>query len=231
MKHISLTDDLYDYLLSVSLREDPALHALRQHTAGHMLAHMQAAPEVAQFLQLLLKLISAKRVLEIGTFTGYSALAMALVLPDDGELITCDLNAEWTKDAPTFWEQAGQQHKIKLRLAPALETLEALIKEGYQQTFDFIFIDADKTNYKNYYELALQLIHPKGLIVIDNVLWYGRVVDPQDISAQTREIRRLNDWIKQDKRVDVSLLPVGDGLFLVKPHEKEFLNEERITER
>lgn len=217
MKQLVLTSALYDYMLDVSLREHPVLAALRQDTASMALAAMQVAPEQAQFMQFLLKLINARTVLEVGTFTGYSALAMALALPDDGRLITCDINAEWTANAPDFWQQAGQQDKIELRLAPALQTLQSLLDDGHQQHFDFIFIDADKTNYINYYELALKLVSPKGMIAIDNIFWDGNVINPEDTSAQTREIRKLNEWIKQDTRVDISLLAIADGLFLVKP--------------
>lgn len=215
--HLNMTPPLYDYMLNVSLREHPVLHALREDTASMALAAMQVAPEQAQFMQWLIKLIRAQRVLEVGTFTGYSALAMALALPDDGELITCDINKEWTAKAPTFWQQAQQDKKISLRLAPALDTLNTLLQEGYRQRFDFIFIDADKTNYLNYYELALQLVSPNGLIAIDNIFWDGKVIDSQVNDGQTREIRRLNDFLKQDQRVDISLLPIADGLFLVKP--------------
>ena len=216
MKQIPLTPVLYDYMLDVSLREHPVLQELRAATAPMMLANMQVSPEQAQFMQLLIKLVNGKKVLELGTFTGYSALAMALALPDDGELITCDISAEWTENAPAFWQAAGQAHKINLRIAPALQSLQALLDEGYAQQFDFIFIDADKTNYLPYYEFALQLLSPQGMIAIDNIFWDGKVIDSNDTSAQTREIRRLNEWLKQDKRVDVSLLAIGDGLFLVR---------------
>jgi predicted O-methyltransferase YrrM len=218
MKHLSLTPELYEYMLDKSLREHPTLTALRKATSTMELANMQVAPEQAQFMQLLLRLIGAKNVLEVGTFTGYSALAMSLVLPDEGKLITCDRNLEWTKDAPSFWKEAKQDHKIELRMGRALDSLHALITEGWEQKFDFIFIDADKTNYLNYYELALKLIQPKGLIAIDNVFWDGNVIDQQDKSAQTREIRKLNELIKNDQRVFVSLLPIADGLFLVQPN-------------
>jgi len=217
MKQSSLPVALYEYMLDISLRENTILKELREETAKLPLAIMQVAPEQAQFMQFLIKLTSARKVLELGTFTGYSALAMSLVLPEDGELITCDLNAEWTAMALDFWRKAGQDKKIQLRLAPALETLNTLLKQGYAQQFDFIFIDADKTNYMNYYELALQLISPKGLIAIDNIFWNGKVIDEQERGAQTREIRRLNQFIKQDKRVDISLLGIADGLFLIKP--------------
>lgn len=217
MKQLALTQALYDYMLDVSLREHPVLNALRKDTSAMALAAMQVAPEQAQFMQFLLKLMNARHVLEVGTFTGYSALAMALALPDDGRLITCDINAEWTANAPVFWEQAGQQHKIELRLAPALQTLQSLLDNGHQHSFDFIFIDADKTNYINYYELALKLVNPRGMIAIDNIFWEGNVINSDDTSAQTREIRKLNELIRQDERVDTSLLAIADGLFLVKP--------------
>ena len=217
MKHLQLTQPLYDYMLDISLREDPILQALREETAQMPLGLMQVAPEQAQFMQLLLRLLSATKVLELGTFTGYSALAMALALPDTGRVITCDTNTEWTDHAHPFWEKAGQTHKIDLRLAPALQTLTALLDAGEAQSFDFIFIDADKTNYVRYYELALQLVRPGGLIAIDNVFWEGAVIDPLDIGAQTREIRKLNALIQSDTRVYTSLLPIADGLFLVHP--------------
>lgn len=219
MKHLNLTPKLYDYMLDVSLREHPVLRALREDTAALALASMQIAPEQAQFMQFLIKLINARKVLELGTFTGYSALAMALALPDKGELITCDISAEWTQKAHSFWQEAGQAHKIQLRLAPALNSMKTLLNEGYRHQFDFIFIDADKTNYIHYYELALQLVSPQGLIAIDNIFWGGTVIDDVDTGAQAREIRRLNEFIKQDTRVDTSLLAIADGLFLIKPHQ------------
>ncbi|WP_028387571.1 class I SAM-dependent methyltransferase [Legionella fairfieldensis] len=220
MKQLNITPPLYNYMLDISLREAPALKALREETATMALAHMQVAPEQAQFMQFLLKLLGARKVLELGTFTGYSALAMALALPEDGQLITCDINTEWTSKAHRFWHEAGQDKKIQLRLAPALDSLHHLLEEGHQHSFDFIFIDADKTNYLNYYELALQLVSPRGLIAIDNIFWDGKVIDEQETGGQTREIRRLNAFIKQDKRVEVSLLAIADGLFLIKPHNK-----------
>jgi len=220
MKHLSLTPQLYDYMLDKSLREDPVLTALREATSSMELANMQVAPEQAQFMQFLLRLIKAKNVLELGTFTGYSALAMALALPDDGQLITCDVSAEWTSKAHPFWQQAGQSDKIKLLLGPAVETLYGLINDGWTKKFDFIFIDADKTNYLKYYELALQLINPNGLIAIDNMLWGGNVINPDDTTAQTRDIRKLNELIKNDTRVFGSLLPIADGLFLIQLKEK-----------
>lgn len=215
MKQLSLTPELYDYILDKSLREHPTLERLRKDTSLMELANMQVAAEQAQFMQFLLRTIGAKNVLELGTFTGYSALAMALALPEDGRLITCDISAQWTKKAHLFWEEAKQGQKIELRIAPALDSFHALIDEGWEQKFDFIFIDADKTNYVQYYELALKLIQPKGIIAIDNVLWDGKVIDEQDSNGQTREIKKLNDLIKNDQRVFTSMLPIADGLFLV----------------
>jgi predicted O-methyltransferase YrrM len=217
MKHLQLTPALYEYMLDISLREHPVLKAIREDTSTMELANMQVAPEQAQFMQFLIRLISAKNVLELGTFTGYSALAMSLALPDDGQLITCDISAEWTKKTHSFWLDAHQEKKIQLRLGPAVDTLYSLLNEGWKQKFDFIFIDADKTNYLNYYELALKLIKPSGLIVIDNVFWDGNVINTDDVSGQTREIKKLNELIKKDQRVYVSLLPIADGLFLVQP--------------
>ena len=217
MKQLQVNQALYDYMLDISLREHPVLAELRAATSSMALANMQTAPEQAQFMQMLLGLLKAKKVLELGTFTGYSALAMALALPEDGRLITCDISSEWTDIAHPFWEKAGQSHKIQLRLAPALASLQALRDEGFEQQFDFIFIDADKTGYLQYYEHALQLVNPNGLIAIDNIFWDGKVIDDSETGAQTRCIRRLNDLIKHDTRVDVSLLAIGDGLFLVKP--------------
>lgn len=217
MKQLPLTDELYEYVLDKSLLEHPVLSELRQETAKMELAAMQIAPEQGQFMQFLLHSIQAERVLELGTFTGYSALAMSLALPDHGKVITCDISAQWTKNAASYWKKAQQEHKIELRLGPALESLYILLNEGWQHSFDFIFIDADKTNYIEYYELALKLIKPQGIIAIDNVLWGGKVIDPLDTGSQTREIRKLNDHIKQDQRVYISLLPIADGLFLVRP--------------
>lgn len=216
MKQLNITPELYAYILDKSLHEHPTLERLRKETSLMELANMQISPEQAQFMQFLLLIIRAKNVLELGTFTGYSALAMSLALPDDGRLITCDVSAQWTKDAHLFWEEAKQEHKIELRLGQALDSLQALTAEGWEQKFDFIFIDADKTNYLQYYEIALKLIQPRGIIAIDNVLWDGKVIDENETGGQTREIRKLNELIKNDKRVFASLLPIADGLFLVQ---------------
>lgn len=195
------------------------MQELRARTAEHPLALMQIDPIQAQFMQFLIRMIGAQRILELGTFTGYSALAMALALPENGRLITCDINNEWVKDTHQFWSKAGVADKIELRMKPALESLEDLIQEGMNASLDLIFIDADKTNYVQYYEYALRLVSPKGIILIDNVLWEGKVIDPLEVRGQTREIRRLNHILRNDERVEISLLPITDGLFLIKPTE------------
>ncbi len=215
---LNLTPEIYAYLHQVSLREPEVLTQLRAQTHKMSMSQMQISPEQGQFMRLLVELLGAKKTLDIGTFTGYSALSVALGLPDNGKVIACDINGEWTKIARKFWEQAGMADKIELRLAPALETLQALLANGEANTFDFSFIDADKANYDAYYELSLQLVRPGGLIAIDNVLWSGRVVDPNDQDNNTKAIRALNTKIHQDKRVFISMLSIGDGLTLARKH-------------
>ena len=211
---LNLTETLYDYLLSVSLRESEALQQLRQETASHVMSQMQIAPEQGQFMALLLRLMGAKKVLEIGVFTGYSSLCMASALPDDGQLVACDVSEDYTAIARRYWQLAGVDHKIDLRIAPALDTLDALLADGQANTFDFVFIDADKSNYPNYYERSLQLIRPGGVIALDNVLWSGRVADPSETQKRTERIRALNQSLHSDDRIEVSLLPIADGLTL-----------------
>lgn len=213
---IGLEPELYDYLLSVSLREHPVLAELRQVTAQHAMGQMQISPEQGQFMALLVQLANVQRALEVGVFTGYSALAVALALPPTGRLIACDVSEEYTAIAQKYWQQAGVADKIDLRLAPAVETLQILIDAGETNTFDFAFIDADKSNYDTYYEQALQLVRSGGLIAIDNVLWYGRVADPTVTDNRTQKIRALNQKLSQDDRIDLSLLPIGDGLTLAR---------------
>lgn len=215
---LPLDDRLYEYLLSVSLREHPLLQQLREETDRLEAAAMQISADQGQFMALLLKLIDAHRVIEIGTFTGYSALVMAQSLPLDGQIICCDTSEEWTGIARRYWKEAGIENKINLRLAPALETLDSLISKGEQDRFDFAFIDADKVNMPNYYERCLQLVRPGGLIAVDNVLWGGDVIDPENQKEDTVAIRDFNEHLKIDQRVDLSLVPIGDGLTLARVH-------------
>ena len=214
---LNLDDTLYRYLLDVSLREHPLLNELRTVTSHHPRKNMQIAPEQGQFMAMLVRLMGAHRTLEIGVFTGYSTLTVALVLPEEGQMVVCDVDPEYTEIARDFWQRAGVAGKIDLRLAPALETLNALVAEGQAGTFDFVFIDADKENYDAYYEHSLQLLHPGGLIVIDNVLWDGKVARPDERDdADTRALHRLNEKLHNDERIDLSMLPVGDGLTLAR---------------
>ncbi|MEX2648478.1 MAG: class I SAM-dependent methyltransferase [Alphaproteobacteria bacterium] len=213
---IGLPGPLYDYLLSVSSREPVVLAELRAETAKMQWAQMQIGPDQGQFMRLLVELIGARRTIEVGVFTGYSSLSVALGLPDDGRVIACDVSEEWTAIARRYWKKAGVAHKIDLRLAPATDTLDALIKEGKAGTFDFAFIDADKENYDGYFERCLTLLRAGGLIAIDNVLWDGAVIDPAKTDADTQAIRALNKKLHKDERVSLSMVPVGDGLTLAR---------------
>lgn len=215
-RSIGLDDNLYNYLLSVSLREPELFARLRQETDAMPEAMMQISPEQGQFMQMLVKLIGAKNALEIGTFTGYSALAVASALPEDGKLVACDISERFTAVGRPYWEEANVADKIDLRIGPAVDSLDALLAEGQEANFDFAFIDADKTNYANYYERCLKLVRPGGLIAIDNVLWDGSVTNPADTSPDTLAIRALNTALKDDERVDISLVPIGDGLTLAR---------------
>ena len=209
-----LEKTLADYIQSISLREADILKQLREETAKLSMARMQISPEQGQLMALLVQLMGAKKTLEIGVFTGYSALAVALALPDDGKIIACDISEEYTAIAKDFWERAGVSEKIDLRIAPALETLDQLISEGETGSFDLAFIDADKRNYENYYERALTLLRPGGLILIDNVLWSGKVIDPTITDKQTQAIREFNQKLHQDSRISLSLVAIADGLTL-----------------
>lgn len=215
---IDLSDTLYQYLLDHSVADSEIKQQLRAETSRLDMAIMQIAPDQGQFMSLLVKLIGAKNALEVGVFTGYSALCIAEALPDDGLLIACDVSEDWTRIGQHYWDKAGVAHKIQLRLAPATETLQILLDNGQTNTFDFAFIDADKTNYDNYYEQCLQLIRPGGLIAIDNTLWGGSVADTSKNDDDTQAIRQLNDKLPRDSRVDISMVPIGDGLTLV--HKK-----------
>jgi predicted O-methyltransferase YrrM len=209
-----IDDRLHEYLITHSLRDDDVKRRLRATTAALEQRDMQIAPEQGQFMALLVELIGARRIIEIGTFTGYSALCMAEAMPSDGELICCDLSEEWTAIARRFWREAGVEGRIDLRLAPALETLDALLAEGQSGRFDMAFIDADKGNQPTYVERCLELLRPGGLILIDNTLWGGWVADPEQQDADTEAIRALNDGLLEDQRVSLSLVPIGDGLTL-----------------
>ncbi|MDZ3837989.1 MAG: class I SAM-dependent methyltransferase [Rhodospirillales bacterium] len=215
-RSIGLSDALYDYLLSVSLREPEILAELRRETMAMSERSMQIAPEQGQFMALLVRLAGARRILEIGTFTGYSALAMALALPAEGRIIACDVSEAWTEIARRYWRRAGVAERIELRLAPALQTLDALIAEGGGGSFDFAFIDADKSRYLDYYERSLSLVRPGGLIAVDNTLWGGSVADPAKTDADTAAIRAFNAALHADPRVELSLVPIGDGLTLAR---------------
>lgn len=208
--------DLNDYLLDVSLREPDILRQLREETAVLPNATLQISPEQGQFIAFLLKLINARRTIEVGVFTGYSSLWTALTLPEDGQIVACDVNEEFTAVAREYWQAAAVSHKIELILAPANETLDKLLAKGEAGQFDFAFIDADKKNYDHYYEACLQLVRPGGLVAIDNVLWHGKVIDPADQTPDTTAVRALNQKLRGDGRVDLSLVPIGDGMTLLR---------------
>jgi predicted O-methyltransferase YrrM len=207
---------LYDYLLAVSVREPRALAQLREETQHLPNSGMQISPEQGQLMRLLVESIGARRCLEVGVFTGYSSLSVALSLPQGGRLVACDVSVEYTDIARRYWRLAGVEDRIDLRLGPAIATLDELLAAGDRGRFDFAFVDADKENYLGYYERSLELLRPGGLLAIDNVLWSGRVADPEDQSASTLAIRALNERIHGDERVSASLVPIGDGLFLVR---------------
>ena len=212
---LQVDDALYAYIVEQSLREHPAQRALREATAAHPHGGMQISPEQGQFMALLVKLMGARRTIEVGVFTGYSALAVALALPEDGRILACDISDEYTRVGRPYWEQAGVAGKIELRLAPARETLEARLAAGEAGRYDFAFIDADKTSYDVYYECCLKLVRQGGLIAIDNTLWNGSVARPST-DADTTALQRLNATLHDDERIDLSLLPIGDGLTLAR---------------
>jgi predicted O-methyltransferase YrrM len=212
---LNLDATLYDYLLSRSLREHPAQTALREATKAHPHGVMQIGPDQGQFMALLVRLIGARRTIEIGVFTGYSALTVALALPDDGYVLACDVSDEYTRIGKPYWQAAGVAHKIDLKIAPAKSTLDARLAAGDAGRFDFAFIDADKAGYDDYYERCLLLLRDGGLIAIDNVLWSGSVARPAT-TADTAALQALNDKLHRDERIDLSLLPIGDGLTLAR---------------
>lgn len=211
---LSYTSNLRQYVWQYGLREHQALKELRTETEKLPSSMMQICPEQGALMGNLIKLISARRTIEVGTYTGYSAMAIALALPEDGEILACDVSEEWTSIGKTAWKKAGISHKINLKLAKATDTLNAAIAEGLENSFDFAFIDADKANYQIYYEQCLKLVRQGGVIAIDNVLWSGAVIDPATTDEDTVAINKLNQFIANDERVSPSMIPVGDGLTL-----------------
>ncbi|NDD30554.1 MAG: SAM-dependent methyltransferase [Proteobacteria bacterium] len=212
--HWALDSQVAEYLQAVSVRDDAVLRRLREETALLPQGGMQISPEQGQLMALLVRLMGARKALEVGTFTGYSSLSVARALPPDGRLVACDVSHEWTSVARRYWQEAGVADRIDLRIAPATETLDGLLATGGRGTFDFAFIDADKSGYDAYYERCLELVRPGGLIAIDNVLWSGKVADPNEKDADTVALRVLNTKIHADARVDLSMLPMADGLTL-----------------
>lgn len=213
---LALNDSIYKYLLEHSLRETSVLKALREETMSLDMARMQIAPEQGQFMALLVSMLGAKNIIEVGVFTGYSTLCMAQALPEGGRVVACDLSEDWTNIARKYWQEARVADKIDLRLAPAKETLQAMLAKGEQGQYDFAFIDADKESYTTYYEQCLELLRPGGVIAVDNVLWGGNVADSGINDEETLAIRALNQHIHQDQRVELSLVPIGDGLTLAR---------------
>ncbi len=217
---LAINDRVYDYLISASVQESEVLIRLREETAKEPLANMQIAPEQGQFMALLVELLDVRRAIEIGTFTGYSALRIAMSMPEDGYLICCDNSRAWSAVARRYFAEAGLADRIDLRVAAALDTLNDLLKQGQAGTFDFAFIDADKENYENYYERCLKLMRPGGLIAVDNTLWGGSVADPDNQEPDTLAIRRFNEKLYKDDRISLSLVPIGDGLTLARKRHK-----------
>ena len=213
-QHIELTDALIQYIRTVSTPEPDYLARLREETLRDPAARMQISPEQGALLGMLMRLMGARRCIEVGVFTGYSSLSVARALPADGQLIACDVSETWTAIARKYWREAGLDGKIDLRLAPALDTLDALLAGGEAGKFDFAFIDADKANYGAYYDRLIQLVRPGGLIAVDNVLWYGRVIDSRENDIDTVSIRAFNAKLRADGRVHICMLPIGDGLTL-----------------
>jgi predicted O-methyltransferase YrrM len=212
-------EQIEKYVSSFITQETPLQRRLRAETAGLPEARMQIGPDQGALLALLIHLIGARRALEVGTFTGYSALAVASALPPDGRLVVCDVSEKWTAIGRRYWEEAGVAERIDLRLGPAVDTLAGLLRDGAAGSFDFAFIDADKESYDAYYEACLRLVRPGGLLAIDNVLWSGAVVDPSAVDAETEAIRALNWKVRDDGRVEACLLTVGDGVMLARKRE------------
>jgi predicted O-methyltransferase YrrM len=213
---LNITDEIYDYLLDVSLREPTILAELREETASMPSMAMQISPEQGQFMSLLVRLIGARRCIEVGVFTGYSSLVTALALPDDGRIVACDVSEEFTSIARRYWDRAGVADKIELHLAPATDTLDELLEAGEAGSYDFAFIDADKTSYEGYFDRCLQLLSPGGLLAVDNTLWSGKLVDEREQDEDCNALRAFNRTVYADERVDISLVPIGDGLTLAR---------------
>jgi len=213
-RHFAFDETAYQYVVNTSVREPEVARRLREETQKLPMAQMQISPDQAQFMQLLVKLIQAKKALEVGVFTGYSSLWVALGLPADGRIVACDVSEEYTSIARPYWKEAGVEQKIDLQLRPAVETLDELLAGGQAGSFDFAFIDADKTNYDKYYERSLRLLRTQGLIAIDNTIWSGRVADPNENDSDTVALRKLNEKLHHDERVTLSMLTIGDGLTL-----------------
>ncbi len=213
---VGLPDELQEYLVRVGVREPTILRRLREETAPLPMRDMQIAPEQGAFMALLVELIGARRCLELGTFTGYSSLAVALAMPADGRIVCCDVSEEWTSIARRFWADAGVADKVDLRLGPALDTLDVLLADGQAGSFDFTFLDADKENYPNYYERIVELLRPGGLLAIDNVFAGGRIADESVQDPRVEATRRLNERVAADERVTIAIVPIADGLTLVR---------------
>lgn len=213
---IQLSGALYDYFQSVAVRDQSVMQKLRERTDELPMGGMQISPEQGQIMHFLIKLINARKALEIGTFTGYSALVTALALPEDGRLIACDVSQEWTDIGRSYWREAGVEQKIDLRLGPAVQTLRHMLDSGEAESFDFAFIDADKSAYDDYYELSLKLVRSGGIIALDNVLRGGRIADPDVNDEETVVMRSLNRKIHDDPRVDMCIVPTGDGMTVVR---------------
>jgi predicted O-methyltransferase YrrM len=214
-----VSDPVENYVCELISPRTPAEQRLRDETATLPRGSMQIGPDQAAFMAMLVKISGTRRALEIGTFTGYSAMAVAKALPPDGSLVCCDMNEEWTGIARRYWKEAGLDGRIDLRIGPALETLSAMLAEGAAASFDFAFIDADKLNYRNYYEACLQLVRPGGLIALDNMLWSGKVADPAEMDEEIAHLRSMNELIRDDARVDSCLLTLGDGVMLARKRE------------
>ena len=215
---LQFTPELSKYLHKVSLREPPVLKRLRQETLSHPYAAMQICPEQGQLMALLVRLLNARLTLEVGVFTGYSSLVTALALPEDGRIVACDISDEYTSIARKSWREAGVERKSDLRLAPALETLDSLLSNNARESFDLAFIDADKVYYPAYYDRCFKLVRSGGLILVDNVLWGGRVADSACTDQDTQGIRELSRTMHTDERIDLSMIPIGDGLTIARKH-------------